>query len=370
MFRNVFKILTVLAVWAVLCLGAAMGAINPQVRIKDLADVDGVRSNQLSGVGVVMGLQGTGDKSSMSVQALRNMMRRFGITLTEKDIKSKNVAVVAVTAVLPPFTRPGQTVDVTVSAIGDAKSLQGGVLLQTPLQAANGAVYAVAQGPLLVGGFSAGAGGSNVTKNVVTVGQIGGGAIVERDVPTDFTFGGRMSLLLRNPDFTTARRMADAINSRFGNIATALDAGRVAVQVPGAYVSYPSAFIADMENMRITPDIQARVVVNERTGTVVMGGNVQISSVAVAHGDLTVRIDREAQVSQPNPFAAGTTVPYADTQVQVEEQRGSFVKMEATTTVDQLVDAINSVGAGPRDIIGILQAIDRAGALHGELVIM
>lgn len=348
----------------------AFSAINPQVRIKDLADVDGVRSNQLSGVGVVMGLQGTGDKSNMSIQALRNMMRRFGLTLTEKDVKSKNVAVVAVTAVLPPFTRPGQTVDVTVSAIGDAKSLQGGVLLQTPLQAANGAVYAVAQGPLLVGGFSAGNGGSNVTKNVVTVGQIGGGAIVERDVPTDFAFGGRMSLLLRNPDFTTARRMADAINGRFGNVATALDAGRVAVQLPGAYASSPSSFIADMENMRITPDIQARVVVNERTGTVVMGGNVQISSVAVAHGDLTVRIDQDKQVSQPNPFGAGTTTPYTNSQVQVSEQRGSFIKMEATTTVDQLVDAINSVGAGPRDVIGILQAIDRAGALHGELVIM
>ncbi len=370
MIRHVSKALAALAVVATLAVGTALGNVNPQVRIKDLADVDGVRSNQLSGVGVVMGLQGTGDKSNMSIQALRNLMRRFGVTLSEKDVKSKNVAVVAVTATLPPFVRSGQTVDVTVSAIGDAKSLQGGVLLQTPLQAANGAVYAVAQGPLLVGGFSAGGGGSNVTKNVVTVGQIGGGAIVERDVPTDFSFGGQMSLLLRNPDFTTARRMAEAINSRFGNIATPLDAGRVAVQLPGAYSSAPSAFIADMENMRITPDVQARVVVNERTGTVVMGGNVQISSVAVAHGDLTVRIDQDKQVSQPNPFAGGTTTPYTNTQVQVDEQRGSFIKMDATTTVDQLVDAINSVGASPRDVIGILQAIDRAGALHGELVIM
>lgn len=344
--------------------------IHPQVRIKDLVDIDGVRSNQLSGVGVVMGLQGTGDKSNMSIQALRNLMRRFGVTLTEKDVKSKNVAVVAVTATLPPFVRPGQTVDVTISAIGDAKSLQGGVLLQTPLQAANGAVYAVAQGPVLVGGFSAGRGGSSVAKNVVTVGQIGGGAIVERDVPTMFSSGGYMSLLLRNPDFTTARRVADAINGKFGNIATPLDAGRVAVQLPGAYASSPSAFVADMENMRVTPDIQARVVVNERTGTVVMGGNVQISSVAVAHGDLTVRIDQDNQVSQPNPFSQGVTTPYANNQVNVEEQRGSFIKMDSTTTVDQLVDAVNSVGATPRDVIGILQAIDRAGALHGELVIM
>lgn len=348
----------------------AWADVHPQVRIKDLVDIDGVRSNQLSGVGVVMGLQGTGDKSNMSIQALRNLMRRFGVTLTEKDVKSKNVAVVAVTATLPPFVRPGQTVDVTVSAIGDAKSLQGGVLLQTPLQAANGSVYAVAQGPVLVGGFSAGRGGSSVAKNVVTVGQIGGGAIVERDVPTMFSSGGYMSLLLRNPDFTTAKRVADAINGKFGNVATPLDAGRVAVQLPGAYGSSPSAFIADMESMRITPDVQARVVVNERTGTVVMGGNVQISAVAVAHGDLTVRIDQNNQVSQPNPFSQGSTTPYANNQVNVDEKRGSFIKMNSTTTVDQLVDAINSVGATPRDVIGILQAIDRAGALHGELVIM
>ena len=363
---NTLKLLIALMVMA----STSWANIHPQVRIKDLVDIDGVRSNQLSGVGVVMGLQGTGDKSNMSIQALRNLMRRFGVTLTEKDVKSKNVAMVAVTATLPPFVRPGQTVDVTVSAIGDAKSLQGGVLLQTPLQAANGSVYAVAQGPVLVGGFSAGKGGSSVAKNVVTVGQIGGGAIVERDVPTTFNSGGYLSLLLRNPDFTTARRVADAINGRFGNVATPLDAGRVAVQLPGAYASSPSAFVADMENMRVTPDIQARVVVNERTGTVVMGGNVQISSVAVAHGDLTVRIDQDNQVSQPNPFSQGVTTPYANNQVSVEEQRGSFIKMESTTTVDQLVDAINSVGATPRDVIGILQAIDRAGALHGELVIM
>ena len=351
--------------------GLSLGTpISPEVRIKDLADIEGVRSNQLSGVGVVMGLQGTGDKSDMSIQVLRNLMRRFGVTLSDKDVKSKNVAMVAVTAELPPFVRPGQTVDVTVSTLGDAKSLQGGVLLQTPLKAANGNVYAAAQGPVLVGGFSAGRGGSSVTKNVVTVGRVNGGAIVERDVSTEFSYGGRLSLLLRNPDFTTSRRIADAINRKFGSIASALDAGRVQIQLPGAYMASPSAFIADMESMRVTPDMQAKVVVNERTGTVVMGGNVQISSVAVAHGDLTVRIDQENQVSQPEPFSGGVTTPYANDTVQAEEKRGSFIKMDATTTVDQLVDAINAVGASPRDVIGILQAIDRAGALHGELDVM
>ncbi len=193
---------------------------------------------------------------------------------------------------------------------------------------------------------------------------------MERDVQTEFSGNGSVTLLLRNPDFTTARRIATVLNDRFGRIASPTDAGRVDIQLPRAYVSSPSTFIADVENVRVTPDLKARVVVNERTGTVVMGGNVQISAVAVAHGDLTVRIDQENQVSQPNPFSAGVTTPYANSQIQADETKGSFVKLESTTTVEQLVDAINAVGASPRDVIGILQAIDQAGALHGDLVVM
>lgn len=367
--NRTIKSVILLAVFLMLS-NSAFAAVHPDVRIKDLADLQGVRSNQLNGMGIVMGLQGTGDKGNMSLKMLKNLMGQFGVTLDTKDIKSKNVAVVAVTAKLPPFVRSGQAIDVTVSTLGDSKSLQGGVLLQTPLKAGNGAIYAVAQGPVLTGGFSVGKGGSSITKNVVTVGTINEGAIVERDVPTSFTSNGDLSLLLRNPDFTTARRMARAINSKFGNVADSLDAGRVVVRIPSAYGSSASSFVADLENLRVKPDMKARVVVNERTGTVVMGGDVQISSVAVAHGDLTVRIDQENEISQPNPFSGGVTTPNANNNVQADEKNGSFIKLDATSNVDELVKAINAVGATPRDVITILQAIDKAGALHGELVIM
>ena len=347
---------------------AAQG--GPLVRIKDMADVEGVRSNQLVGVGLVLGLQGTGDKATMSLQMVRNLMRQFGVTLTEKAVKSKNVAAVSVTCDLPAFTRPGQRVDVTVSAIGDAKSLQGGTLLQTPLKAANGDVYAVAQGPVMVGGFSAGGAAATLTKNTTTVGRVPQGAIVERDVETQLGDRSSVALLLRTPDFTTAGRVAEAINESFGNVAEAEDASRIRVALPAQYASSPAAFIAKLETLQVVPDATARVVVNERTGTVVMGGNVRISPVAVAHGNLTVRVTENANVVQPNAFSGGETATEARTDIQANESAGQFVTVPANTTVKDLADALNAIGATPRDVIAILQAVKEAGALHGELVTM
>lgn len=344
--------------------------VHPAVRIKDLADVEGVRSNQLIGLGIVTGLQGTGDKGAMATQMLRNLMSQFGVTVDDRAVKSKNAAVVNITADLPAFARPGQRIDVTVSAMGDAKSLQGGSLIQTPLKAADGAVYAVAQGPVVVGGFSAGGQGATAAKNIVTVGRVPGGAIVERDVESDFTAGRQISLLLRNPDFTTSDRMARAVNDAFGAVAAAVDGGRVTVNIPPAYAHSPAAFIARLEGITLRPDSTARVVVNERTGTVVMGGDVKISAVAVAHGSLTVQVAESPVVSQPQPFSGGQTAVVPRTGVDVQESSAQLIALNATSTVKQLVDALNSVGASPRDIIAILQAVKEAGALHGELVVM
>jgi flagellar P-ring protein precursor FlgI len=361
------------AVFLILLLAASASAgaeIHPSVRIKDLADVEGVRSNQLVGVGIVMGLQGTGDKGTMATQMIRNLMSQFGVTVNDKAVKSKNVAVVTITAQLPPFARPGQTIDVTVSTMGDAKSLQGGTLLQVPLKGADGGVYAVAQGPVMVGGFAAGGAAASVSKNVVTVGRVPGGAIVERDVQTDFSMGRQVSLLLRNPDFTTSDRMARAINNAFGAVAASVDAGRVAVNIPPQYAASPAAFLARIEGLSLRPDSAARVAVNERTGTVVMGGDVKISSVAVAHGNLTVQVAENPEVVQPQPFAGGRTAVQPRTDVQAQESAAQLVALDSTSTVKELVDALNSVGASPRDVIAILQAVKEAGALHGELVVM
>ncbi len=348
----------------------ASAAVHPTVRIKELAHVEGVRSNQLTGLGLVVGLQGTGDRSQLALRMMRNMVTSFGISTDEKMIRSRNAAVVTVTAQLSPFVRQGQTVDVVVSAMGDAKSLEGGVLLQTPLQAADGKVYAVAQGPVTVGGFVAGGAAARVTKNVTTTGRIPGGAIVERDVSMDFVQSNWISLLLEEPDFTTAQRIANAINERYGGVARPADAGRVEVAVPPRYTANPTTFIAQVEQLEVTPDALGRVVVNERTGTVVMGGQVGISAVTVAHGNLTVRVVEAPEVVQPEPFGAGVTAVVPRTGVAVTEGAEQLVSLPASSTVDELVKAMNAIGATPRDIITILQAIDQAGALHGELVVM
>ena len=344
--------------------------VNPNVRIKDITEVEGARGNQLTGIGLVTGLNGTGDNSQMAVQMMRNLMRNFGVTLDARSVRTRNIAVVALTATLPPYVRPGQNIDVNVNTMGNASSLSGGMLIQAPLRAADGKVYAVAQGPVIVGGSTAQGAAASRTQNIPTAGRVPGGAIVERDVPSDYTMGGQVALLLRDPDFTTAQRIADAINRTYGVVAYAVDAGRVEVNLPGQYVQAPAAFLANMGGLEIEPDTSAKVAVNERTGTVVMGGNVKISSVGVAHGNLTVTVGESPVIVQPESFSNGVTGVENRTDITAEEDGGSMIAMPATTTVREMVRVLNSLGARPRDIIEILQAIDKAGALHGELVTM
>ena len=350
--------------------GMDFDTVNPYVRIKDIVDVEGIRGNQLSGIGLVTGLNGTGDNSTMAVQMMRNMMRNFGVTLDARAVRTRNIAVVSLTANLPPYVRAGQTIDVNVSTMGNASSLQGGVLVQSPLRGADGKVYAVAQGPVMVGGFQAQGGGGSRTQNIPTAGRLPNGAIVEKDLPNDFMKGGQIALLLRDPDFTTAQRIADVINRYFGAVAYPSDAGRVVVNLPGPYVSAPTAFLANIEKLEIEPDTSAKVAVNERSGTVVMGGNVRISSVAVAHGNLSISIEEGMNVVQPNDFGGGNTAVEQNTNITVDEEGSTMLAMPAMTTVRDLVRVLNALSATPRDIIEILQAIDRAGALHGELVTM
>lgn len=359
-----------IALILILSTGTSAGQIHPRVRLKDLGRMEGVRSNQLVGMGLVIGLQGTGDKGDLVTAMLGNLTQNFGIVIGRDDLKSKNAAVVTVTCQLPPFARNGETIDVTVSAIGNSKSLEGGVLLQAPLKAANGSVYAVAQGPVSIGGFSAGASGSTVSKNISTTGRIPGGAIVERETRWNSGDGETIRFLLREPDFTTADRVAKALNDQFGSVALVSDAGCVEIRIPQNYMGRTPHFIATLEKLEIRPDTIARVVVNERTGTVAMGGNVKISEVAVAHGNLTVTIATQKGVSQPQPFSQGETVTLEQSLVTAEEESGSLSRMESSATVDDVVKSLNTLGATPRDIITILQAIDRAGALHGELVIL
>ena len=344
--------------------------INPTVRIKDITEVEGARGNQLTGVGLVTGLNGTGDNSPMAVQMMRNMMRNFGITLDARSVRTRNLAVVALTANLPPYVRPGQTIDVNVNTMGNASNLQGGVLVQSPLRAADGQVYAVAQGPVIVGGSSAQGAAASRTQNVPTAGRVPGGAIVEREVPSDYSMGGQVALLLRQPDSTTSQRIADAINRAYGVVAYAVDAGRVEINLPGQYVQAPNAFLASMGGIEIEPDTTAKVAVNERNGTIVMGGNVRISSVGVAHGNLVVTVGENANVVQPESLSGGVTAYENRTDITADEDGGSMIAMPATTTVRDMVRVLNSLGARPRDIIEILQAISKAGALHGELVVM
>lgn len=338
-------------------------------RIKDVAKLQGVRGNQLVGYGLVVGLAGTGDsnKSTFTIQSIASMLKNFGVVVSTAQLQPKNVAAVMVTAQLPPFMKPGDTIDITVSSMGDAKSIQGGTLLQTPLKAANGAVYAVGQGPLSIGGFSAGSGGSSQQKNHATAGTIPGGAIVERDVPTKFEDSGNIVFALNRPDFTTANRISEVISRRFGPIAAARDAGTVTVGVPIEYAGNIVGFVAAVEELAVTPDNAAKVVVNERTGTVVIGGNVTIDTVAVAQGGLMVQVSKTTEVSQPPPFSGGSTVVTSNTTVDVKEQQAPLIVLPAASSVSDLVSALNAVGAKPRDVISILQAIKAAGALHAEL---
>jgi flagellar P-ring protein precursor FlgI len=363
-------VLFCVALSVVLGATASLAQVHPLTRLKDIGRFEGVRPNQLVGMGLVMGLQGTGDRGDLVEAMLGNLVENFGISMSRDNLRSRNAAVVTVTCELPPFVRNGEQVDVTVSAIGDAKSLEGGVLLQTPLRAANGQVYAVAQGPVSVGGFSVEAAGSSVSKNVTNTARIPNGAIVERDTSWEGGERGTIRFLLRRPDFTTADRVASRVNERYGPVAVVSDAGCVEMRIPAEFGGNPSRFIAAVESLEVRPDALARVVVNERTGTVTMGGNVRISEVAVAHGNLTVTVQAEPGVSQPEPFSLGETVVLERATIEAEEQGGYFTTMGSAATVQDVVESLNALGATPRDIITILQAIDQAGALQGELVVM
>ncbi|HAS6031044.1 flagellar biosynthesis protein FlgI [Vibrio vulnificus] len=342
-------------------------------RIKDVAQVAGVRSNQLVGYGLVSGLPGTGESTPFTEQSFAAMLQNFGIQLPAgTKPKIKNVAAVMVTAELPPFSKPGQQIDVTVSSIGSAKSLRGGTLLQTFLKGLDGQVYAVAQGNLVVSGFSAeGADGSKIVGNNPTVGIISSGAMVEREVPTPFGRGDFITFNLLESDFTTAQRMADAVNSFLGpQMASAVDATSVRVRAPRD-ISQRVAFLSAIENLEFDPaDGAAKIIVNSRTGTIVVGKHVRLKPAAVTHGGMTVAIKENLSVSQPNGFSGGETVVVPNSDISVTEEQGKMFKFEPGLTLDDLVRAVNQVGAAPSDLMAILQALKQAGAIEGQLIII
>ncbi len=346
-------------------------------RVRDLAQVAGVRQNQLVGYGLVAGLDGSGDQTSQApftTQSLDNMLQQFGITVPANvRPQLKNVAAVMVTADLPPFSKPGQTIDITVSSIGNSKSLRGGSLLMTPLKGADGQVYAVAQGNLVIGGVSAsGKSGSSVQVNVSNSGRVPNGATVERVVPSAFAGAGDLALNLNTPDFTTASRVATAINKTFGDgVARAADAVTVTLRSP-VDPNAKVGFLAAVQDIDVAPgDAPARVIINSRTGTVVIGSSVRVSPAAVAHGSIEVSISEQPLVSQPAPFSErGQTAIVPQSDVQITEHGGHMFKFGAGANLDDIVRAVNQVGAAPSDLVSILQALKEAGALHAELVVI
>ena len=346
-------------------------------RIKDIVDVEGVRANQLSGYGVVLGLDGTGDgqQSLFTIQSILSMLRRRGVTVTvdPRQIRVKNAAAVAVTATLPPFARAGSKIDVQISSIGDAKSLRGGTLLLTPLIGGDQQVYAVSQGPVSIGGgFSAEAAGASATSGHPTVGVITGGAIIEREVPAHLVAEGKVRLGLHEADFTTARRIATAINGYVGETAAqVVDPGTVDVALAGGSEEEAMHLLANIEGLEVQPDRRARVIVNERTGTVIMGADVRIAPVAIAHGSLQITVKTDLGVSQPAPFSNGETVVVPDSTVEVQEgEKHQLNLLEPGVSLGQLVGGLNALGVSPQDLIAVLQAIKTAGALDAELEVM
>lgn len=364
--------------WALLIglvCGLAPASLHAASRIKDLADFEGVRSNVLIGYGLVVGLNGTGDSLRNAVftqESLVAMLERLGVSTRGVNLNTKNVAAVMVTATLPPFARQGSRIDATVSAMGDAKSLLGGTLLATPLLGADGEVYAVAQGALAIGGFEAKGQAQSVTRGVPTAARLPAGAVVEREVPFALDSLPELRLALRNPDFTTAQRMAAAINARIaGAPARALDSTTVRLAVPTPYRGRTAALLSEIEQLPVEPDNPARIVIDERSGIIVIGDKVRISRVAVAQGNLTVRITETPQVSQPNLLAGGETVVVPRTNVEVDTQpERKLVVLETGATLEALVDGLNALGVGPRDMIAIIQAIKAAGALQAEIEVM
>jgi flagellar P-ring protein FlgI len=344
-------------------------------RIKDIASFEGVRNNQLVGYGLVVGLNGTGDRSQtvFSIQTLANMLQRSGVTISPDQVRVKNIAAVMVTATLPPFVRQGSPIDVTISSLGDAQSVQGGVLIQTPLQAANGQIYVVAQGQVTLGGYSAGGNSNRVQLNHPTVGRIPNGGLVEKGLSSeDYAGKTQFNLVLNQSDFTTASRAVRAINECSGaEVASAKDGRTIAIQVPTSYSGRIIEFISVIENARMDVDSPARVVLNEKTGTIVLGKEVRITEVSIIHGSLSLQVGTVFNVSQPQPLSqGGQTVVVPEKTISVQEEKGHTATLREGASVEEIVRALNAIGAGPRDIIAILQAIKAQGALQAELEII
>jgi flagellar P-ring protein precursor FlgI len=343
-------------------------------RLKDIASISGVRQNQLIGYGLVVGLDGTGDddKTEFTIQSLVNMLEKMGVVVDPGDVKVDNVAAVMVTAELPAFGKVGSRIDVVVSSIGNAESIQGGTLIMTPLKAPNGEVYSVAQGPISIGGFAfSGGAGGGIQKNHPTVGRIPGGAIIEQELPVELAGKSQLEIILKQPDFTTSRRIAQAIEDQISaGLARPVDSGTVDVTIPEANEGKIVAFISRLENVEINPDSVAKVILNERTGTIVIGEKVRISTIAVSHGNLSIVIKEQSSVSQPLPFSAGDTVVVPQTEIQVEEQKSNLILLPEGASIGDVIRGLNAIGVSPRDLIAIIQSIKAAGALHADLEII
>jgi flagellar P-ring protein precursor FlgI len=368
------KLLIALLMLGVSFATAAAAEADGRVLVRDIATIAGVRENPLVGYGIVVGLNGTGDRQQtvFTIQMLSNAMQRMGVQFPSGSVRVNNVAAVFVTASLPAFARPGMTLDVTVSSIGDAKSLEGGVLLMTSLHGVDGQVYADAQGPLTIGGYSVSSGSNTKQVNHSTVGRIASGAIVERDTAVDLSRMKTVSLMLREPDFSAARDLAAAVNKSFGKeIASALDNRRIDVDVPASGISSVPTLIAKVQEIPITVHPLAKVVINERTGTIVMGGDVRLSPVSVLHGNLSIEVNTVFTVSQPNPLSRnGETVVVPQTTIQANAAPARSIKLADGASVDQLIGGLQAIGATARDIVAILQAIKAAGGLQAELEVL
>ncbi len=342
-------------------------------RLKDIAALQGMRTNKLYGYGLVVGLKRTGDgtQAKFTIQSIANMLERMGVNFDPNAVQVKNAAAVMVTAELPPFAKNGQKIDVNVASIGDAKSLQGGTLILTPLKGPDGNIYALAQGPVLLGGYAASSGGSSSTKNHPTAGRIPNGATVEREVPHNFNSQDHVMLSLFKPDFTTVAQAVDAINDTLGgDFAQAIDAETIRINMPVEYAGNVVGLMAAIENVGITQEQKAKVVLDERTGTVVMGKDVRISTVAISHGNLSINIKENAQVSQPGAFSGGQTAITNQPEISAKEEGGELMVLKAGASRGELVSALNAVGVTPRDLISIIQSIKSAGALQADLEVI
>jgi flagellar P-ring protein precursor FlgI len=367
MFKKLIAALTVLAL--------ATSPAYAYSRVKDLVDVDGIRDNMLVGYGLVVGLNGSGDSlknAPFTQQSIQTKLERLGVNTRGENMQTKNVAAVMVTANLPAFAAQGTRIDVSVSAMGDAKSLQGGTLLVTPLFGADGQIYALGQGPVAISGFVASGDAASVTRGVPTAGRISNGAIVEREIPFALASQTNLRLSLHNPDLTTATRIAQAVNNYLGaNVADVSDPSTVRIAVPASYPRGVVGLLTDVEQVKVDPDQPAKVVIDEQSGVIVMGSDVRVSTIAIAQGNLTIRVQETPEISQPGPFSKGATASVPRTQIQIDDSKGNkMAVLHEGVSLQNLVDGLNALGVGPRDIISILQAIKASGALQADIQVI